>query len=184
MDFLSFVNGAIPEQPYSDPGVGTLNRLMPHSIRRITIAVLLVTGIASIAFAEEQRCPGTAKECEQQIRHFLSGRRFLGATLKDGNPGLFIESVAPGGPAQRAGLQKGDRLIACNNKSVTHVTPREFKQMLADSRKDGKLTMIVYRRGGYRRINATLEPYTKQQVEQIISAHLSQSHPASAGPNR
>ncbi len=157
---------------------------MPYSFHKISLAALLVAGIALAAFAEEQRCPGTAKECDQQIRQFLSGRRFLGATLKDRNPGLFIESVTADGPAQRAGLQKGDRLIACNTKSVTHASPREFKQILAESRASGSLTMIVFRRGSYKRVNARLEPYTKQQIDQIIAAHLSQSHPSSAGENR
>jgi predicted metalloprotease with PDZ domain len=157
---------------------------MPHFIHRNLIATLLMTAIALSAIAEEQRCPGTAKECDQQIRHFLSGRRFLGATVKDRNPGLFIESVTPNGPAERAGLQKGDRLIACNTKSVAHASTREFKQILAEARQGGALTMIVFRRGGYKRVNARLEPYTKQQIDQIIAAHLSQSHPSSAGGNR
>lgn len=157
---------------------------MSHFIHRNLIAVLLMTGVALAAIAEEQRCPGTAKECDQQIRHFLSGRRFLGATVKDRSPGLYVESVTPDGPAERAGLQKGDRLIACNTKSVAHASPREFKQILAEARQVGALTMIVFRRGGYKRINARLEPYTKQQIDQIIAAHLSQSHPSSAGRNR
>lgn len=157
---------------------------MSDSIHKFRIAALLVAGIALAAFADEQRCPGTAKECDQQIRHFLSGRRFLGATIKDRNPGLVIESVTPDGPAERAGLRKGDRLIACNTKSVTHASPREFKQILAEARASGTLTMIVFRRGSYKRVNARLEPYTKQQVDQIIAAHLSQSHPSSAGGNR
>ena len=158
---------------------------MPPSIHRIVVAVLLVAGIAFGAFSDEQMCPGTAKECDQQIRHFLSGRRFLGATLKDRNPGLYIESLTPNGPAERAGLRRGDRLIACNSKSLTHASARDFKQILADARGGtGALTMIVFRRSSYKRINARLEPYSKEQIDQIIAAHLSQSHPSSAGGNR
>jgi predicted metalloprotease with PDZ domain len=154
---------------------------MVHPISRIFIAALLATGLALASFADEQKCHGTAKECDQKIRHFLSGRRFLGATIKDRNPGLYIESVTPNGPAEGAGLQKGDRLIACNSKPLTHASTRDFKQILADARENGYLTMIVFRRGGYKRINTRLEPYTKEQIDQIVSGHLSQSHPASAG---
>ena len=78
----------------------------------------------------------------------------------------------------------GDRLITCNQKSLTSATPRDFKQILADARETGKLRMIVWRRGAYKRIEARLEPYTKEQIDKIISAHLSQSHPTSAGKQR
>ena len=155
---------------------------MTRSIARILIAAW-VAGSA-LVIADEQKCNGSARECEQQIRQFLGGRRFLGATIRDRNPGLVIEALTPGGPAARAGLQVGDRLITCNSKTLTSATPREFKQILADARETGKLRMIVWRRAQYKVIDAKLEPYTKEQIEKIINAHLSQSHPSSAGAQR
>ncbi|MEO8380844.1 MAG: PDZ domain-containing protein [Acidobacteriota bacterium] len=155
---------------------------MNASITRIFIAALLATGIAVAAVADDEpKCHGTARECDQQIRHFLGGRRFLGATIKDRNPGLMIESVTPDGPAEAAGLKKGDRLIACNNKSLTTASSREFKQLLADARANGMLYMIVWRRGAYKVIKARLEPYSKEQVDKIIAGHLAESHTSSAG---
>ena len=155
---------------------------MTRTIARIFVATW-VAG-AALLIADEQRCNGSARECEQQIRQFLGGRRFLGATIRDRNPGLVIEAVTPGGPAARYGLQVGDRLITCNSKTLTSATPREFKQILADARETGKLRMIVWRRAQYKVIDVKLEPYTKEQIEKIIAAHLSQSHPSSAGAQR
>jgi predicted metalloprotease with PDZ domain len=155
---------------------------MTQTITRIIVTAWIAG--AALLFADEQKCNGTARECEQQIRQFLSGRRFLGATIRERNPGLVVEAVNPGGPAERAGLQVGDRLITCNQKSLTSATPRDFKQILADAREDGKVRMIVWRRGVYKRIEARLEPYSKEQIDKIIAAHLSQSHPSSAGAHR
>ena len=155
---------------------------MNRTITRILV-VACIAG-AAVLIADESRCNANARECEQQIRQFLAGRRFLGATIRDRNPGLVVDAVNPGGPAERAGLQVGDRLIACNNKSLTNSTPRDFKQLLADARADGKLRMIVGRRGAYKVIDARLEPYSKAQIDKIVAAHLSQSHPSSAGAHR
>jgi predicted metalloprotease with PDZ domain len=153
---------------------------MTHTISRVMLAAWIAAA-TTIAFAGDQKCSGTARECDQQIRQFLSGRRFLGATIDDRNPGLVIKSVAPNGPAESAGLIPGDRLIACNSKSLTQATTRDFKQILADARETGELRFIVWRRGVYKRIRAKLEPYSKEQLDKIIAAHLSQSHPTSAG---
>src|SRR5215213_2657350 len=101
---------------------------MTQTITRIIVTAWIAG--AALLFADEQKCNGTARECEQQIRQFLSGRRFLGATIRERNPGLVVEAVNPGGPAERAGLQVGDRLITCNQKSLTSATPRDFKQIL------------------------------------------------------
>lgn len=153
---------------------------MAHPISRILLAAC-VAAATIVTFADEQKCNGSARECDQQIRQFLSGRRFLGATIEDRNPGLVIQSVTPDGPAERAGLTPGDRLIVCNSRSLTQATLREFKQMLADARETGRLRIIVWRRGAYKKIEARLEPYSKEQIDKIVSAHLAQSHPASAG---
>ena len=150
---------------------------------RIISIILLAIAAATVVVGadEQQKCNGTARECDQQIRQFLSGRRFLGATIEERNPGLLIKAVSPNGPAERAGLQVGDRLIAVNSKSLIQATSREFKQIIADARETGLLRMIVWRRGVYKKIDAKLEPYTKEQIDKIVAAHLSQNHPASAG---
>ncbi|MFP5246333.1 MAG: PDZ domain-containing protein, partial [Thermoanaerobaculia bacterium] len=75
----------------------------------------------------------------------LSGRRYLGATIEDRNPGLVIKAVHPNSPASKSGLKVGDRLVALNGKSLTQATPREFKQLIADARTTGRLFFIISR---------------------------------------
>jgi len=109
----------------------------------------------------------------------LSGRRYLGATIDDHNPGLIIKSVNPDSPAERAGLKSGDRLIALNGKPLTRASTREFKQIIADARATGRLFIIVARNGVYSKVETRLEPYSKEQIAKIVAAHLSQFHTSS-----
>lgn len=146
-------------------------------------ALTLLAAVSAIA-GDDAKCHASARECDQQIRQMLSGRRYLGVTVQDRKPGLFIQGVAVGSPAARAGLRHDDRLIALNGKSLVRASVREFKQMIYDARDSGTLHMIVARSGSYVRITARLEPYSKEQIDKIVTLHLSQSHPSSAGAQR
>jgi len=153
-------------------------------VHRISRLVFMVASIAAASFAfagDEPKCNGAARECDQQIRQMLSGRRFFGATVDNRNPGLYVKSVIPNSPAARADLRPGDRLIAINGKSLTHASGREFKQVIAEARETGKLWIIISRRNVFMKLDAKLEPYTKEQIQKIIGVHLSQTHPTTAG---
>jgi len=155
----------------------------PHSLTGLRISRFIVAALVAATAtlsAEEPRCSGLARECEQQIRHMLSGRRYLGATIDDHNPGLIIKSVNPDSPAERAGLKSGDRLIALNGKPLTQSSTREFKQIIADARSTGRLFIIISRHGIYSKVETRLEPYSKEQIAKIVAAHLSQGHTSTA----
>lgn len=144
---------------------------------------MLVALVAAAAVhADDPKCGATARECEQRIRQMLGGRRFLGATVEEQRPnGLVITAITANSPAERYGLKTGDRLIGVNGKSLRGATPKDFKQVVAGARDDGKLWLIIWRRGAYRRVDARLEPYTKEQIDKIIAAHLAESHTTTAG---
>jgi predicted metalloprotease with PDZ domain len=151
---------------------------MVHRISRLFVfATLVAFGLG----AEEPRCTQTAQDCDHQIRQMLSGCRFLGMTVEERNPGLVISKIVPKSPAERGGLRVGDRLIAVNGKSLTNASPRDFKQIVADARSTCRLWMIISRGGAYTKLEAHLEPYSKEQIDKIVAAHLSQSHTSTTG---
>jgi S1-C subfamily serine protease len=148
---------------------------------RISRIFFAASFAAATLLADEPKCAGAARDCDKEIRHMLSGRRYLGATIEDRNPGLVVKSVHENSPAEREGLKPGDRLIALNGKSLIQATAREFKQYLADARETGRLFMIVSRRNVYQKLEIRLEPYSKEQISKIIAAHMSQSHSTRGG---
>jgi predicted metalloprotease with PDZ domain len=151
---------------------------------KLRIVSLLVAGIvagATLLNAEEPKhCSASAKECEQQIRQMLTGRRYLGLSVVNLKPGIVVKSVVADSPAERARFKAGDRLIAVNGLDMTGATVDDFKRVLASARDVGTLWVIIQRRGAYQGISVRLEPYTKAQIDKIIATHLAQSHTATA----
>jgi C-terminal processing protease CtpA/Prc len=150
---------------------------MFQNIFRSTLVVLVA---AASVLADEPKCSATARECDQLIRQMLSGRRFLGVTIEEQPGGLVIKAITNNSPAERVGLATGDRLIALNDKPLTKSTAKEFKQLYAAAH-DGRLRIIIWRRGAYKVFEPRLEPYTKAQIDKIVAAHLAQSHTTTAG---
>ena len=144
-----------------------------------TIAVLAIVAVTStVLYAEEnQRCTSSARECEQQIRQMLSGRRFLGVVVMQLAPaGVAIKSIVPDSAASRSELKEGDRIVAVNGHSMREAKLLDFKEALGES-KTGALFLIVEREGALRKYEIRMEPYTKAMIDKIVAAHLAQSHP-------
>ena len=148
---------------------------------RISRIFFAASFAAATLLADDPKCAGVARDCDKEIRHMLSGRRYLGATIDDHNPGLVVKSVHENGPAAREGLKPGDRLIALNGHSLIQASAGEFKKHLADARETGRLFLIVSRRNAYKTLQIRLEPYTKEQVAKIIAAHMSRGHSTRGG---
>ena len=149
---------------------------------RFLISLVLVTAAAGLVtlHADEAQCNAAPRECSQQIRQMLAGRRYLGIQVVELKPGLVIKTVLDDSPAVNV-LKAGDRLIAVNGRSLTQATATRFKQYLAEAGHTGKVWLIVQRRGAFRKVEARLEPYPKEYIDKVITTHLSQAHTATAG---
>lgn len=146
-----------------------------HFRRFAIVAVSIILGTAAaIADEAQKHCNATAHECEQAIRQMMSGRRYLGAQLVELNPGLAVKSVVEDGPADRADLRPGDRLMAVNGHPTREAAISDFKQILAEAKETGRLWIIVQRRGSLRKIDVRMEPYTKSQIDKIVAQHLAE----------
>ena len=140
-------------------------------------AIALLVGACVLAAEEAKRCTLPAKECETAIRQMLSGRRYLGAQLTElDNGGLVIKAIVTDGPAEHAGLAVGDRYMAVNGRSTEEATIRDFKQILNEASRIGRLFVIVSRHGALKKIDVRLEPFSKVQIDKIVAQHLAQGH--------
>ncbi len=61
--------------------------------------------------------------------------------LAPGIEGVVVQDVAPGGPAARKGIQKGDVILSVNQNPVA--SPNEVAQMVEQARKNAKDKVVV-----------------------------------------
>jgi predicted metalloprotease with PDZ domain len=144
---------------------------------RLSHLLLAALVFLPAAHADERRmCTAPASECEKAIRELSGGRRYLGAKIKELEPGIMIETVLDDGPAARADLRAGDRLMSVNGHPTMEANIKSFKQILYSAKATGVLWVIVLRQGAFKKIDVRLEPYTKAQIDKMVAQHLAQGH--------
>jgi S1-C subfamily serine protease len=106
-----------------------------------------------------------------------AARPYLGVRLEavateDGEAGLTVADVNPGGPADQAGLKKGDRIIMARGKPMR--TYIDLRTLLADCTPGDALDLILLRNGTERtaRINLGQMPARPVVAAQAPSAYL------------
>jgi predicted metalloprotease with PDZ domain len=143
-------------------------------LSHLSLAALL---FVSAAHADDRKmCTAPASECEKAIRQLSSGRRYLGAEIKEFEPGIIIKTIIDDGPASRADLKPGDRLMSVNGHSTVEASIKDFKQILYSAKATGVLWVIVLRQGVLKKVDVRLEPYTKAQIDKMVAQHLAQAH--------
>ena len=81
-------------------------------------------------------------------------RGFLGAVLADAKSGIVVDQVWPGGPAEKAGLQKGDLITTAKSSEVT--AAGDLHKLTAKMKSGDRLVLTVKRDGDEKTVTVEL----------------------------
>ena len=80
----------------------------------------------------------------------------LGKAMKlENTKGALVADVVPGSPADKAGIQRGDVIVALNNKAVEE--PRELSSLVADTAVGQEVNVTVLRNGTKKQLAVKVE---------------------------
>ncbi|MBI3503550.1 MAG: Do family serine endopeptidase [Proteobacteria bacterium] len=89
--------------------------------------------------------------------------------------GALIGAVDPNGPAAKAGLKRGDVILALDGKAI--VDPRDLARRVGDMAADTRAVIGIWRDGKRNELNVSLGLVPKEDAAQVASA----ASPTSAG---
>ncbi len=141
------------------------------------LVVAVVLGSASPLIAEqgqEQPCPGNLEECLKYLANKMKSSGWVGVELEvDEAKGTYtVQKVLEESPAEAAGIQVGDMLVAVNGRPIA-----EFQEKMlsgkADCWKPGQSVTYTIKRGEVdRHIRLILAPMPAEVLARYIGEHV------------
>lgn len=147
-------------------------------MRRLAYLSCAILTVALAAFSDDdsRKCPASGEECAKKIRQMMTGQKFLGVIFYDSETGIFVKSVVDGSPADEAGLEAGDYIIAIEGRDISDGNVKAFKKIFGKSQAQGEVTLKIRRGETTLTTTAYLREITEEQVTRIIAAHMEAAH--------
>src|SRR5262245_57029344 len=136
-------------------------------------ALLIVAFLPVFAGEHHSKCTYGTQECLDHMANKLKNSGWVGVELDTENPeGYEVTKVIAGSPAETAGLQSGDILMALNGVSLK----KENDEALSKARKEWKpgqvVSYTVKRGGGSKEVSVTLGTWPADALARVIGEHM------------
>jgi predicted metalloprotease with PDZ domain len=153
-------------------------------MKKILISTLAMCAVlfAQAALAEKKhphkKCSQEAQACLHYMAENIKKKGWIGVEWDRSGPRPVITKVVPKSPAEKAGIQVGDEILAFNGISSTEkeeVIWAEVKKQLIPG---NKITLTMERSGKSREFEVELGRVPDQLVAQWVGHHMLEHHTA------
>jgi predicted metalloprotease with PDZ domain len=139
----------------------------------LSMIVAMATALPLVA-GEGHKCKYSTQECLDHMASAYAGRGWVGIEY-DGET-MTITGVIPDSPAEAAGFQKGDVMIAQDGVEFAEASKEDFKK-IHQSMVPGNQTKYTVKRGGEKvQISVTLAELPSEVLAQWVGKHMLEGH--------
>jgi len=144
------------------------------------LVVVLMLAVAMPMFAGEKgkKCEGSGEDCLKKMKTKFENKAWLGIEYEATEHGRWaISEVMKGSPAEKAGFEKGDVILAVNGVEYSKENKKAVSAVYSKLEPGSTTTYVVKRQGGKVKLDATLGHVPVDVQKKWIQAHLTEYHP-------
>ena len=147
-------------------------------MKKLSAFLVVVMLAAAPAMAGEKKCDGSGEDCVKKMKQKYSEMAWLGIGYDADDHGRWVvSSVEPGSPAEKAGFEKDDVLLAMDGVEVSKENKAAFKKAYSKLTPGSEATYVVKRQGGKVKLQATLGHVPAELQAKWIEKHVKKYHP-------
>ena len=151
---------------------------------------LILVAVAILAFlpvfaGDHGKCKYSTQDCLDHMAANMKNSGWVGVEFETDNPdGYEVSRVIPGSPAEAAGIQAGDVLVALNGVAIK----KENDEALSKARKEWKpgqvVAYTVKRDGSERQVSVTLGSWPADALAKMIGTHMLEHARGEVAPSK
>jgi S1-C subfamily serine protease len=141
------------------------------------MVLLLVVAMPALA-GDHKKCDGNGEDCLKAMKAKYEHMAWLGIEYDTDDDGRWVVGgVVPGSPAEQAGFEKGDVLLAVNGEAYSKENKPALKAVFAEFEPGSEATYVVKRQDGKVKLQATLGEVPPELQAKWIAEHMKKNHP-------
>jgi C-terminal processing protease CtpA/Prc len=141
------------------------------------VVLALAVAMPATAGDKHHNCTASTDECLKKIQAKIQAKGWLGIEYKDAGDGHWkVKYVYPDSPAEQAGFQKGDILLALNGVEMSKKNKEAYKKAAHELGPGSKATYAVKRGGAKVKLTAKLGSVPREVMAQWMGEHVLDSH--------
>ena len=148
-------------------------------MKKLVAVLVLVLVVALPAMAGEKgKCAGSGEDCLKKMSQKMAHKAWLGIEYDTNEQGRWVvEDVYKGSPAQKAGFEQGDVLLAINGVEYSKGNKPALKEVYSKLEPGSQAKYVVERQGGKVKLAATLGSVPQEVQAKWINEHMKNHHP-------
>jgi C-terminal processing protease CtpA/Prc len=149
------------------------------------VAMLAVMPAFAGHGGDHSKCKYSTQDCLDHMANQMKNSGWVGVELDTENPdGYEVSKVIPGSPAEAAGIQAGDVLVALNGVPLNKDNDEEMAKARKEWKPGQTVTYTVRRNGGERQVTLTLGTWPADTLAKMIGMHMLEHANAEEGAKK
>jgi S1-C subfamily serine protease len=150
-----------------------VNRTSLHPLVAAAAAVALLSG-ASAAFAGGAKCAEQHAQADyQKMAEKMAAKGWLGFETESAQGGGYaVKAITAGSPAEKAGFQVGDVLVALNGVKLGEENKDALYKVKSTLGPGKQVNYTVKRGGAEKTVTATLAPVPREVLAEWLGEHV------------
>jgi len=141
------------------------------------LVVMLFVALPAMA-GEKSKCAGSGDDCLKKMKAKYGEKAWLGIEYDTDDHGRWVVAdVYKGSPAQKAGFETGDVLLAINGAEYSKENKEELKAVFSKIEPGSEVQYVVKRQGGKVKLTATLGHVPEEVQAKWMNEHMENNHP-------